>query len=190
MIACSRTRHFASSGKVHPIHLTVMNTKIASIISVALCALLASCYPYDEGTNRPKTKKSAANKTATTEQTATDVAKTAEQNAIKEKKQNASDSAATGQSTETASTTTDSGSNKPTEKTTPSTTSGTTGTTTDKPAVTKKPEYSFASKVPGKEGFVFSPYNNKVVDVRDIPSGTLVQDPTYPAAEKKYFRVP
>jgi hypothetical protein len=26
--------------------------------------------------------------------------------------------------------------------------------------------------------------------VRDIPSGTLVQDPTYPAAEKKYFRVP
>ena len=54
----------------------------------------------------------------------------------------------------------------------------------------KKPEYSYASKVPGKEGFVFSPYNNKVVDVRDIPSGTLVQDPTYPAAEKKYVRVP
>ncbi len=53
-----------------------------------------------------------------------------------------------------------------------------------------RPDYPFANKVPGKDGFVFSPYNNKVVDVRDIPSGTLVQDPTYPASEKKYFRVP
>ncbi|MGA0899705.1 MAG: hypothetical protein ACO3SO_04795 [Luteolibacter sp.] len=51
-------------------------------------------------------------------------------------------------------------------------------------------DYPFASKVPGKAGFVFSPYNKQVVDVRDIPSGTLVQDPTYPASEKKYFRVP
>lgn len=51
-------------------------------------------------------------------------------------------------------------------------------------------DYPFASKVPGKVGFVFSPYNKQVVDVRDIPSGTLVQDPTYPASEKKYFRVP
>lgn len=50
--------------------------------------------------------------------------------------------------------------------------------------------FEFARPVPGKEGFVFSPYNNKVIDVRDIPSGTLVQDPTYPASEKKYFRVP
>ena len=55
---------------------------------------------------------------------------------------------------------------------------------------TKKGDYAFATPVPGKEGFVFSPFNNKLVDVRDIPSGTLVQDPTYPAAEKKYFRVP
>ena len=53
-----------------------------------------------------------------------------------------------------------------------------------------KGDYAFANPVPGKEGFVFSPYNNKLVDVRDIPSGTLVQDPTYPASEKKYFRVP
>jgi hypothetical protein len=64
-------------------------------------------------------------------------------------------------------------------------------TTTSKPKEdTKKGDYAFATPVPGKEGFVFSPYNNKLVDVRDIPSGTLVQDPTYPAAEKKYFRVP
>lgn len=51
-------------------------------------------------------------------------------------------------------------------------------------------DYPFASKVPGKDGFVFSPYNKQVIDVREIPSGTLVQDPTYPASEKKYFRVP
>lgn len=59
----------------------------------------------------------------------------------------------------------------------------------DKPVAPPR-DYAFANPVPGKEGFVFSPYNNKLVDVRDIPSGTLVQDPTYPASEKKYFRVP
>jgi hypothetical protein len=68
------------------------------------------------------------------------------------------------------------------------------GTVTDpgatKPTVEKRQDYPFATAVPGKEGFVFSPYNNKVVDVRDIPKGTLVQDPTYAASEKKYFRVP
>jgi hypothetical protein len=58
-----------------------------------------------------------------------------------------------------------------------------------KPKVEKK-DYPFANPVPGKEGFVFSPYNNKVVDVRDIPSGQLVQDPTFPQSDKKYFRVP
>ena len=63
-------------------------------------------------------------------------------------------------------------------------------TTSTKPTETKNKDYAFANPVPGKEGFVFSPYNQKLVDVRDIPSGTLVQDPTYPASEKKYFRVP
>lgn len=63
-------------------------------------------------------------------------------------------------------------------------------TVIDTPTQPKTSDYPFANPVPGKEGFVFSPYNNKLVDVRDIPSGTLVQDPTYPPAEKKYFRVP
>jgi len=58
------------------------------------------------------------------------------------------------------------------------------------PPSPRSPDYPFATPVPGKEGLVFSPYNNKVVDVRDIPSGTLVQDPTYPPADKKFFRVP
>lgn len=47
-----------------------------------------------------------------------------------------------------------------------------------------------ASQVPGKAGFVFSPFNNKIVDVQGVPPGTLVMDPTYPSAEKKMFRVP
>lgn len=47
-----------------------------------------------------------------------------------------------------------------------------------------------ARPLPGREGFVISPYNNKIIDVREIPPGTLVADPTYPSAEKKHFRVP
>jgi hypothetical protein len=50
--------------------------------------------------------------------------------------------------------------------------------------------YDFATPIPESPGFVISPFNGKKVDVREIPSGTLVQDPTYPSSEKKYFRVP
>jgi hypothetical protein len=53
-----------------------------------------------------------------------------------------------------------------------------------------KPEIPVAEAVQGKPGFVLSPFNSKVVDVRDIPPGTLVADPTYPMEEKKFFRVP
>ena len=164
-----------------------MNTRIASVISVALCALLASCYPYDEGANRKKTKKSSPNATAPAAPTKTDAEKKAEAEKLKEKqKKEAATETTSADGTSTTGTDTTESSIKPTDKPATSSTSP-----ADKPATTvKKPEYSYASKVPGKEGFVFSPYNNKVVDVRDIPSGTLVQDPTYPAAEKKYFRVP
>ena len=47
-----------------------------------------------------------------------------------------------------------------------------------------------AIAVPGKPGFVFSPYNNKVIDVQGFHSGALVADPTYPMSERKFFRVP
>ena len=47
-----------------------------------------------------------------------------------------------------------------------------------------------ARRVPGRDGFVFSPFNNKLVDVAGFPSGALVADPHYPASEKKYFKVP
>jgi hypothetical protein len=47
-----------------------------------------------------------------------------------------------------------------------------------------------ARAVPGKPGYVFSPFNNRLIDVSGIPSGRLVADPQYPAREKKHFRVP
>jgi hypothetical protein len=164
-----------------------MNTRIASVISVALCALLASCYPYDEGANRKKTKKSSPNATAPAAPTKTEAELKAEEQKLKEnQKKQAATETTSADGTSTTGTDTTESSIKPTDKPATSSTSP-----AQKPATSvKKPEYSYASKVPGKEGFVFSPYNNKVVDVRDIPSGTLVQDPTYPAAEKKYFRVP
>jgi outer membrane biosynthesis protein TonB len=46
-----------------------------------------------------------------------------------------------------------------------------------------------ARAVPGKPGYVFSPSNNKLIDVEGIPSGRLVADPHFPN-EKRYFRVP
>lgn len=50
--------------------------------------------------------------------------------------------------------------------------------------------YPVAKPVPGREGVVFSPFNNRLVDVSGWKSGTLVNDPRYPESEKKYFRVP
>ncbi len=47
-----------------------------------------------------------------------------------------------------------------------------------------------AAPVPGKQGFVISPHSGKIIDVRDIPSGTLVVDPAFPPEERKYLRVP
>jgi hypothetical protein len=47
-----------------------------------------------------------------------------------------------------------------------------------------------AAQLNGKPGFVLRPYNNKIIDVTAIPSGTLVADPTYPTEERKFFRGP
>jgi hypothetical protein len=63
------------------------------------------------------------------------------------------------------------------------------------PAKAKTPapaqrDYPTAKKAPGREGFVLSPYNNKLILVRGIPSGTILPDATYPASENKFFRVP
>lgn len=60
----------------------------------------------------------------------------------------------------------------------------------NKKAIGVEDGYPVAAPVPDKPGFVFSPYNELVVDVTDIPSGTLVADPQFSSDEKKYFRVP
>jgi hypothetical protein len=75
-------------------------------------------------------------------------------------------------------------------KETPDGTTGGTGTTEMPKPTTPPKNHPVAAAVPGKPGFVFSPFNNKVVDVRGIASDTLVADPQYPAADKKHFRVP
>lgn len=62
--------------------------------------------------------------------------------------------------------------------------------TTEKDPVETAGGFPFATPVPDKPGFVFSPYNRKVLDVQDVPSGTLVADPHFPPSEKKFFRVP
>jgi Tfp pilus assembly protein FimV len=47
-----------------------------------------------------------------------------------------------------------------------------------------------AKPVPGKEGFVLSPFNNQLIDVRGMRSGSLVSDSSAPPTEKWIFRVP
>jgi hypothetical protein len=147
-----------------------MNSRLTIGLAALLCGLLASCYPYEEHAQRTKPKK--APQTKTEEQ----VKPKPETTATEQPKTGSESTAAINPAPPTL--------NVPVlpSKST---------TTTPKPATSPtKPEYPYANKVPGKDGFVFSPYNQKVVDVRDIPSGTLVQDPTYPPADKKYFRVP
>lgn len=146
----------------------VMKIRISSGFVAVLSVLLASCYPYPENPQRKKANQAAQ------QPTAQEQAKLKEQEALKKQQEEL----------------------KKTQETTAETTGqGTTESTTTPPpqqqaVEQKRADYPFANKVPGKDGFVFSPYNNKVVDVRDIPSGTLVQDPTYAASDKKYFRVP
>ena len=57
-------------------------------------------------------------------------------------------------------------------------------------APVKKFTYPVGLAVPGREGFVLSPFNQKMVDVAGFKSGALVADPHYPLSDKKFFRVP
>lgn len=51
-------------------------------------------------------------------------------------------------------------------------------------------ERPMAKALPGRPGFVISPYNGKIIDVTGMRAGGVVADPTYPSSEKKHFRVP
>ena len=141
----------------------MMNLRLSTGIAAIGCVLLASCYPVNEHPRQQRRPK-APDQTAATQ----DAQKLKEQDTLKQKEQDAQAQSNLNANPGTTP--------PPIEK--------------PKPPVEPKRDYAVANKVPGKDGFVFSPYNNKVVDVRDIPTGTLVQDPTYPPAEKKYFRVP
>lgn len=55
--------------------------------------------------------------------------------------------------------------------------------------VPPKAKYRTALKIPGKPGYVYNPWTNGSVDVRGIPSGELVVDPTDSNPNHK-FRVP
>ena len=65
----------------------------------------------------------------------------------------------------------------------------TTGSNVTGGAPTAPATYPYATKVPGKQGFVFNPYTKNQVDVRGIPQGTLVRDP-YDSDKTHKFRVP
>ncbi len=137
------------------------------------CVLLASCYPYNENQGRRPSQRPAPSSVTAPEQQALqaqrDAMKAKEERAKLEAEKLASPNPTTGLSSNP----------------------NTTNPDAPKPTIeTKKPEYKYATKVPGKDGFVFSPYNNNMIDVRDMPSGTLVQDPTYTGDGKGYFRVP
>ncbi len=144
-----------------------MKFPISSGLAAALCVALVSCYPYPESQHQKKATQSQQKLTTEQEKLKKEEdLKKKQEEELKQTQQTPGDVTQTPPDNSTQ------------QQTTPP------------PVEPKRNEYAFANKVPGKEGFVFSPYNNKVVDVRDIPSGTLVQDPTYPASEKKYFRVP
>jgi hypothetical protein len=59
----------------------------------------------------------------------------------------------------------------------------------ERPAVAEK-KIPVAEPVADTPGYVKSPFSGTIIDVKGIPAGTLVADPTFPAAEKKHFRVP
>lgn len=149
-----------------------MKIRFSAPLAALVCVLAASCYPYNENQHKKQPSKPAQKTVASADQQK--IQEQRDQMKAQEEQQK----------------------KEAAEKTTSETTAPTTGENTGTVAPPKPPteekrtDYAFASKVPGKEGFVFSPYNNKIVDVRDIPSGTLVQDPTYTGAGKGYFRVP
>lgn len=138
---------------------------------VALASvLLVSCYPYPE--NQPRHRANPNNRTNTNKPAVTPV----EQDKLKE------DQLKLKKAEEEK---------KKQAETINNTTEAPKQSELPKPSVTPpRADYEYAMKAPGKEGFVLSPYNKKLIDVRGFAKGSLAQDPTYPASEKKYFRVP
>ncbi|MEK7949734.1 hypothetical protein [Luteolibacter soli] len=47
-----------------------------------------------------------------------------------------------------------------------------------------------AKPVPGKQGFFFSPYDNKIIDATGINPGDVIKDPGSPEGETRFFKLP
>lgn len=150
-------------------------------LSALTGALLVSCVPYPEGDRNGPNPNPKQKQTVTTPEQQDIQRKRDELKRRDEEKKKAGEGA--GNTTEPGNT----AEHKP--NTAGAGTEGTTGAET-KPKPKEKKDWAFANPIPGKDGFVFSPYNNKVVDVRGIPSGVLVQDPNFPDDTTKRFRVP
>ncbi len=155
----------------HPLYLLIQ--RMLPCLVAFSAVLLVSCYPYPEGQPKHKSTPAVAKPP---------VAKT-EADKLKEQDRIAKEKKAKDELKKTAA-------EKEKNEPDPDQTAGITEPPDKKPEPVKRAEYEVARKVPGKEGFVLSPYNKKLIDVRGFKSGDLVRDPTYDPAEKKYFRVP
>jgi hypothetical protein len=58
------------------------------------------------------------------------------------------------------------------------------------PGPTVTAEIPYAQPVPEREGYVISPYHNKVVDCQGLARDTLVYDPYDTTEPRRKFRVP
>lgn len=162
-----------------------MNRKLAYALIALICgSFFSSCVPYDENgnriVNRPMPKRNG---------TVTDP-KQQEIEAKREELRKKEEARKKAQASKSKTDDFDSNGEKIVKKNSPI--AGGDGEVIKKTTTSSTPvkNHPVALKVPGKEGFVFSPFNNKVVDVRGYGSGTLVADPQFPASEKKHFRVP
>ena len=151
-----------------PFHCKAMKERNLIIAAIATAGIVVSCTPYPEQTQQPTEGTPTAQEQNTLSSDAQQKLKEERKKAAEEAKKKMDAENGSGDGTGNGGGSAGNG-------------GGTSG---------GGQSWEYARAVPGKEGFVFSPYNNKVIDVRDIPSGTLVQDPTYAASEKKYFRVP
>jgi hypothetical protein len=173
------------------IHQPTTNMKLLHVTGLVAitCGLLASCYPYKEN---PRKKKPRKPQTEQTTLTAEEKAKQEQAAAAKKAEEEAKKKAEEAKQ-QAGNVIPNPAPNPGQPKPAPNLGEATQGAPENiSPPPQPKPrsEYVYANKVPGREGFVFSPYNNKVIDVRGYTSGQLVMDPTYPPSEKKYFRVP
>jgi hypothetical protein len=160
-----------------------MNTKLLySLLAVSCTILVPSCIPYDENGHPIKQKKPTNHAVTDPKQQELEAKREVLRNNELARK---IDLEARGRDKQSENSTSNVDGGSITQKTE-------TAETAELATKPKSPpkNHPVAAAVPGKEGFVFSPFNNKVVDVRNIASGTLVADPQYPASEKKHFRVP